>query len=74
VVQIVTDNGSNYKKACRNRVEEPEYNHIVWQSCVAHTVNLRLKYIAKFPEVDVIAKSVKKTCRFFIIIITYMIA
>ena len=28
VVQIVTDNGSNFKKACALLHEE--YNHIVW--------------------------------------------
>ncbi|KAM0832157.1 hypothetical protein ACQ4PT_065067 [Festuca glaucescens] len=60
VVQIVTDNGSNYKKACRTLVEEPEYNHIVWQPCAAHTVNLMLKDIAKFCEVGVIVKSAKQ--------------
>jgi hypothetical protein len=38
-VQIVTDNGSNYKKACKM------ISHkflIVWQSCLAHTINLML--------------------------------
>ncbi|KAM0834901.1 hypothetical protein ACQ4PT_063293 [Festuca glaucescens] len=65
VVQIVTDNGSNYKKACRTLVEEPEYSHIVWQPCAAHTVNLMLKDIDKFREVDVIVKSAKQICRFF---------
>ena len=65
VVQIVTDNGENYKKACKNLVEQPEYNHIVWQPCAAHTVNLMLKDIAKFREVDVIVKSAKQICRFF---------
>ncbi|KAE8781822.1 hypothetical protein D1007_44883 [Hordeum vulgare] len=65
VVQIITDNGSNYKKACKTLVEQPEYNHIVWQPCAAHTINLMLKDIAKFPEVDVIVKSAKQICRFF---------
>ncbi|KAM0853134.1 hypothetical protein ACQ4PT_051273 [Festuca glaucescens] len=65
VVQIVTDNGSNYKKACKTLVEQPEYDHIVWQPCAAHTVNLMLKDMAKFPEVDVIVKSAKQICRFF---------
>jgi hypothetical protein len=65
VVQIVTDNGSNYKKACRTLVEEPEYSHIVWQPFAAHTVNLMLMDIAKFREVDVIVKSAKQICRFF---------
>ncbi|XP_044446788.1 uncharacterized protein [Triticum aestivum] len=65
IVQIVTDNGSNYKKTCKTLIEEPKYSHIVWQPCAAHTVNLMLKDIAKFPEVDVIVKSAKTICRFF---------
>ncbi|KAM3275626.1 hypothetical protein ACQJBY_044160 [Aegilops geniculata] len=65
VVQIVTDNGSNYKKACKTLVEQPEFSHIVWQPCVAHTVNLMLKDVAKFREIDVIVKSAKQICRFF---------
>ncbi|KAE8809670.1 hypothetical protein D1007_13710 [Hordeum vulgare] len=48
VVQIVTDNGSNYKKACKDLVKE--YPHIYWQPCAAHTVNLMLKDIGKFHE------------------------
>lgn len=59
VVQIVTDNGSNYKKACKTLVEQPEFSHIVWQPCAAHTVNLMLKDVAKFREIDVIVKSAK---------------
>ncbi|KAE8806043.1 hypothetical protein D1007_17841 [Hordeum vulgare] len=64
IVQIVTDNGSNYKKACKTLIEEPKYSHIVWQPCAAHTVNLMLKDIAKSREVDVIVKSAKTICRF----------
>ena len=48
VVHIVTDNGSNYKKACKALGEV--YEHIVWTSCLAHTVNLMLKDIAQRPE------------------------
>ncbi|KAE8771560.1 hypothetical protein D1007_56553 [Hordeum vulgare] len=64
IVQIVTDNGSNYKKARKTLIEEPKYSHIVWQPCAAHTVNLMLKDIAKSLEVDVIVKSAKTICRF----------
>ncbi|KAM0853137.1 hypothetical protein ACQ4PT_051274 [Festuca glaucescens] len=71
VVQIVTDNGSNYKKACKTLVEQPEYDHIVWQPCAAHTVNLMLKDIAKFPEVDVIVKSAKQIYRVFMFLQSY---
>lgn len=46
VVQIVTDNGSNYKKACKDLVKE--YPQIYWQPCAAHTVNLMLKTLVNF--------------------------
>jgi len=48
VVQIVTDNGSNYKKACNMLTED--FPHITWQPCLAHTINHMLKDIGKWPE------------------------
>ena len=60
VVQIVTDNGSNFKKACALLHEE--YNHIVWQPCLAHTINLMLKDIGKWPEHDAMIKSAQRIC------------
>ena len=42
VVHVVTDNGSNYKKACKELLSEV-YEHIAWTPCLAHTVNLMLK-------------------------------
>lgn len=48
IVHIVTDNGSNFKKACRRLNDE--YNHIVWTPCLAHTINLMLKDIGERPE------------------------
>jgi hypothetical protein len=62
VVQIVTDNGSNYKKACKQLIAE--YPHITWQPCAAHTINLMLKYIARCNEVDELLYSAKRICRF----------
>ncbi|CAN6303846.1 unnamed protein product [Urochloa humidicola] len=62
VVQIVTDNGSNYKKACEKLIEE--YNHIFWQPCAAHTINLMLKDIGKFRRVANVVASAKQICRF----------
>jgi hypothetical protein len=62
VVQIVTDNGSNYKKACKQLIAE--YPHITWQPCVAHTINLMLKDIARCDEVDELLYSAKRICRF----------
>ena len=63
VVQIVTDNGSNYKKACRQLIAQ--YPHITWQPCAAHTINLMLKDIGRFPEVTEVVDSAKRICRFF---------
>jgi hypothetical protein len=62
VVQIVTDNGSNYKKACKQLI--PEYPHITWQPCAAHTINLMLKDIPQCDEVDELLYSAKRICRF----------
>ncbi|CAD6256520.1 unnamed protein product [Miscanthus lutarioriparius] len=36
IVQLVTDNGANYKKACAKLIDE--YPRIVWQPCAAHTM------------------------------------
>jgi hypothetical protein len=46
VVQIVSDNVSNFKKACK--LFSTEYKHIMWQPCLAHTINLMLKDIGKW--------------------------
>ena len=58
VVHVVTDNGSNYKKACK----EPRgvYEHIAWTPCLAHTVNLMLKDIARRPEHAITIKQCKR--------------
>ena len=62
VVQIVTDNSSNYKKACQDLVAK--YPHITWQPCVADTINLMLKDIGRFPDVQEVLDSAKRICRF----------
>jgi hypothetical protein len=62
VVQIVTDNGSNYKKACQDLIAI--HPHITWQPCAAHTINLMLKDIGRFPDVDEVVVSAKRICRF----------
>jgi hypothetical protein len=62
VVQLVTDNGANYKKACAKLIDK--YPRIVWQPCAAHTINLMLKDIGKFSEVDDIVSSAKKMYQF----------
>jgi hypothetical protein len=48
IMHIVTDNGSNYKKACQ--AFGREFEHITWTPCLAHTVNLMLKDIGERPE------------------------
>jgi hypothetical protein len=58
IVHIVTDNGSNYKKACRQLKEV--YEHIIWTPCLAHTVNLMLKDIGKRPEHQVMITNCKR--------------
>jgi hypothetical protein len=61
IVHIVTDNGSNYKKACRYIVAE--YPHIAWQPCLAHTINLMLKTIGDFSDHEAIIESAKSISR-----------
>jgi hypothetical protein len=61
VVQVITDNGSNYKKACRYLINE--YLHIAWQSCLAHTINLMLKTIDEFPDYKSVIDSAKLIAR-----------
>jgi hypothetical protein len=63
VVQIVTDNGSNYKAACKQLLAK--HKHITWQPCAAHTINLMLKEISSFPEVDEVVRSAQQMCKFF---------
>ena len=57
VVHVVTDNSSNYKKACKGLSEV--YEHIAWTPCLAHTVNLMLKDIAPRPEHAIMIKQCK---------------
>jgi hypothetical protein len=47
IVQIITDNVSNYKKAYK--MLTCKY-HIMWQPCVTHTTNLMFKSIQEFLE------------------------
>ena len=43
VVQIITDNASNYKAAGMSI--ETKFPHIFWTPCVVHSLNLALKSI-----------------------------
>ncbi|XP_059650540.1 uncharacterized protein LOC132296346 [Cornus florida] len=48
VVQIITDNGSNFKAA--GGIIESTYPHIFWTPCVVHCLNLTLKSICEPSE------------------------
>jgi hypothetical protein len=61
VVQIITDNNFNYKKACHYLTNE--YLHITWQQYLAHTINLILKTICDFSDHESIIDSVKFIAR-----------
>jgi hypothetical protein len=62
VVQLVTDNGSNFKKTCLEIVRF--YPHITWQPCAAHTINLMFKEVGNFPEIEAVVSSCKRISRF----------
>jgi hypothetical protein len=61
VVQVITDNSSNYKKA--DRYLTNKYLHIAWQPCLAHTINLMFKAIGEFPDNESIIDSAKLIAR-----------
>ncbi|KAL7193205.1 hypothetical protein ACSBR2_024921 [Camellia fascicularis] len=48
IVQIVTDNGSNFKAA--GLTIENKYPHIFWTPCVVHSLNLALKSMCEPPQ------------------------
>jgi hypothetical protein len=60
IVQIMTDNGSNYKKACR--MVSRKY-WIVWQPCLPHTINLMFKSIREFSDHKKIIEVARRICR-----------
>ncbi|KAL7258061.1 hypothetical protein ACSBR1_004224 [Camellia fascicularis] len=45
VVQVITDNATNYKAV--RAIIQRKYSHIFWSGCLAHTLNLSIKDIAK---------------------------
>ncbi|KAL7228951.1 hypothetical protein ACSBR2_007615 [Camellia fascicularis] len=57
IVQIVTDNGSNFKAA--GLTIENKYPHIFWTPCVVRSLNLGLKRDGKNP-VDAQAREMKQ--------------
>lgn len=48
VVQVITDNGANFKAA--GSIVESKYPHIFWTPCVVHCVNLAFKSICEPTE------------------------
>jgi hypothetical protein len=60
IVHIVTDNGSNYKKACKMITRKFP---IVWQPCLVHMINLMLKAVREFPEHKAMILTGGRICR-----------
>jgi hypothetical protein len=59
-MQIITNNGSNYKNVCK--LVSQKYQ-IVWQPCLAHTINLMLKSIGEFLDHKAMIKAAHRICR-----------
>ncbi|KAK1407750.1 hypothetical protein QVD17_39376 [Tagetes erecta] len=49
VVQVITDNGSNFKKAGEFLMEKRK--HLFWTPCAAHCLDLMLEDIGKLPKI-----------------------
>lgn len=61
-MQIVTDNGSNYKAAGRILMER--IPTLFWTPCAAHCLDLMLEDIGKIHEFNKCINNAKKVCRF----------
>jgi hypothetical protein len=62
VVQIVTDNGSNFKAA--GRILMDRIPHLFWTPCAAHCLDLLLEDIGKIKEFNSCINKAKKVSRF----------
>ena len=62
VVQVVTDNGSNFKAAGRLLMER--IPHLFRTPCAAHCLDLMLEDIGKIKEFNTCINMAKKVCRF----------
>nr|VVW60408.1 unnamed protein product [Nymphaea colorata] len=62
VVQIVTDNGSNYRKA--KRILEGKYPNIFTTSCAAHCIDLMLEDIDSLEDVKNIMCKARQAVKF----------
>ncbi|XP_039840065.1 uncharacterized protein LOC120699998 [Panicum virgatum] len=62
VVQIVTDNGANFKAAGRILMER--IPHLFWTPCAAHCLNLMMHDIGQIKEFNTTINMAKKLSRF----------
>jgi hypothetical protein len=62
VVQLVTDNGSNFKAAGRILMER--IPHLFWTPCATHCMNLLLQDIGEIKQFNTVINSAKKVSRF----------
>ena len=63
VVQIVTDNGSNFKKAGEMLMNNPDYN-LFWTPCAAHCIDLMLKDMGKISKVKRVVEQARQVTTF----------
>ncbi|KAF9605525.1 hypothetical protein IFM89_017544 [Coptis chinensis] len=63
VVQIVTDNGANFKKAGEMLARENGYN-LFWTPCAAHSIDLILKEFSRAPSTKAILDQAKDITSF----------
>ncbi|KAH7297529.1 hypothetical protein KP509_25G000500 [Ceratopteris richardii] len=62
VVQVITDNASNYKRM--GEMIEDEFPKIVWTPCAKHCVDLLLEDIRKLPWIEPIVNDAKRIVNF----------
>ncbi|XP_042490145.1 uncharacterized protein LOC122070102 [Macadamia integrifolia] len=63
VVQIVTDNGSNYKKARIKMMNNPRFQ-LFWNPCAAHCIDLMLKDMGKLKIVHTVVERARQVSTF----------
>ena len=62
VVQVVSDNGANFKKAGELIMEK--YEQIYWTPCAAHCIDLMLEDIGKDRKIVGIVKKAQNLTKF----------
>ncbi|XP_042477658.1 uncharacterized protein LOC122059016 [Macadamia integrifolia] len=63
VVQIVTNSGSNYKKARLKMLNNPRFQ-LFWTPCVAHCIDLMLKDMGKLKIVKIVVERARQVSIF----------